>query len=73
MPTPTDAPGLRRPPSQQAVRTYRRPAHWSARIMLALGGLAVCGLWWTDPASAAITSPGAALTAAGRVAGLVGA
>ncbi|HWE89411.1 MAG TPA: ferric reductase-like transmembrane domain-containing protein, partial [Pseudonocardiaceae bacterium] len=39
----------------------------------ALGGLAVCGLWWTDPASAAITSPGAALTAAGRVAGLVGA
>jgi predicted ferric reductase len=41
--------------------------------MLALGGLAVCDLWWTDPASAAITSPGAALTAAGRVAGLVGA
>jgi predicted ferric reductase len=42
-------------------------------LVLLVGGLAACGLWWFDPASALLGSPGNVLTAAGRVAGLVGA
>jgi predicted ferric reductase len=40
---------------------------------LASGGLAVCALWWSDTSAASLQTPGAALTATGRVAGLVGA
>lgn len=43
------------------------------RIVLALGALAVCGMWWFSPAQASINSPGAELTAAGLLAGLIGA
>lgn len=53
---------------------YReRSPHWAVRALLLVGGLVVCGFWWFDPASAALAQPGAVLTAAGRVAGLVGA
>ncbi len=54
-------------------RTHTTPAHWPVRALLLLGGLTVCGFWWLDPTSAALTTPGAILTGAGRVAGLVGA
>lgn len=47
--------------------------HWVVRVSLLLGGVATCALWWFDPVSAGLDSPGAVLTAAGRVAGLVGA
>ncbi len=47
--------------------------HWPVRALLVAGGVAACGFWWFDPASAALHSPGDDLTAAGRVAGLVGA
>lgn len=43
------------------------------RGALLLGGLVACGFWWLDPTSAGLGSPGAVLTGAGRVAGLVGA
>ncbi|HEY1573157.1 MAG TPA: ferredoxin reductase family protein [Pseudonocardiaceae bacterium] len=43
------------------------------RLVLAGGGLGVCGFWWFDPLTTPLDSPGAVLTAAGRVAGLVGA
>ena len=33
----------------------------------------MCGLWWSDTSAASLQTPGATLTAAGRVAGLVGA
>lgn len=56
------------------MATSTTPAtHWPVRALLAAGGLAACGFWWFDPASAALNSPGDVLTAAGRVAGLVGA
>lgn len=48
-------------------------AHWVVRVVLVAGGLAVCGFWWFDPLSAMLGSPGAVLTAAGRLAGLTGA
>lgn len=69
MPAPTHA--ARRPPATPPVR--RGPGHRVVRVAFAVGGLAVCGFWWFDPASASISSPGDTLTAAGRVAGLVGA
>jgi predicted ferric reductase len=50
-----------------------RRGGWPVRAVLAVLGLAVCGIWWFDPASAALSSPGAVLTGLSRVAGLVGA
>jgi predicted ferric reductase len=56
------------------MATNAHPAtHWPVRALLTAGGVAACGFWWFDPASAALASPGDVLTAAGRVAGLVGA
>jgi len=54
-------------------RTHVRPSHWPVRVALLLGGLVACGFWWLNPTSAGLSSPGAVLTGAGRVAGLVGA
>lgn len=57
--------------------TVRRSPHgagfWPVRVLLVGLGLAVCGIWWFDPASAQFRSPGDVLTSASRVAGLVGA
>ena len=47
--------------------------HWWVRTSFLLGGVVTCALWWFDPMSAGLDSPGDVLTAAGRVAGLVGA
>lgn len=47
--------------------------HWPVRLLLTAGGLAACGFWWFDQASSALTTPGDVTTAAGRVAGLLGA
>ncbi|HEX5119220.1 MAG TPA: ferric reductase-like transmembrane domain-containing protein, partial [Pseudonocardiaceae bacterium] len=55
------------------VSPRRNWAHYLVRLSLLLGGVVTCALWWFDPISAGLDSPGAVLTAAGRVAGLVGA
>jgi predicted ferric reductase len=46
---------------------------WMVRLALVAGGLIAVSFWWFDPLSASLDSPGAVLTAAGRVAGLAGA
>ncbi|MGF7235362.1 MAG: ferredoxin reductase family protein [Frankia sp.] len=51
----------------------RSAAHWGVRAVLAAGAVAVVGLWWQDTNSASISTFGAGITAAGRVAGLVAA
>ncbi len=55
------------------TESRRGSPHWAVRALLLIGGLVVCGFWWFDPASGVLDQPGAVLTAAGRVAGLVGA
>jgi predicted ferric reductase len=55
------------------AHTHTPSTHWPVRGLLVLGGLVACGFWWLDPQSALLGSPGAVLTGAGRVAGLVGA
>lgn len=62
------------PATRQRVALARPSiAQWAVRLALVAGGLAASGFWWFDPLSASLGSPGAVLTAAGRVAGLVGA
>lgn len=58
-----------------AARTVSRRGlgHWWIRTALVFGGVVTCSLWWFDPMSAGLDSPGDVLTAAGRVAGLIGA
>jgi predicted ferric reductase len=51
----------------------RGAAHWLVRVALVAGGFAACGFWWFAPVSAPLNAPGPVLTAAGRLAGLVGA
>jgi predicted ferric reductase len=50
-----------------------RSAHWVVRAALLAFGIAVCAIWWSDTSAATLHTPGDAATAAGRVAGLVGA
>jgi predicted ferric reductase len=45
----------------------------TARLALLAGGLAVCGLWWSDTSAASLQGLGSEVTAAGGLAGLVGA
>ena len=46
-------------------------AHLAVRMVLLLGAVAVVALWWHDPVS--LAGPGERVTAAGRLAGLLGA
>ncbi|MBO0839899.1 MAG: ferric reductase-like transmembrane domain-containing protein [Sciscionella sp.] len=56
-----------------AGRRAPHTAHLAVRLLLLCGGLAVGGLWWVDTAATSLNTPGGVATAAGRVAGLVGA
>jgi len=49
-----------------------RTAHWVVRAVLVAGGLAVLALWWSDTTASSLSTPGAVLTAGGRVSGLLG-
>lgn len=48
-------------------------AHLGVRSVLAVGALAVVGLWWLDTSAGSVVGLGATVTSVGRVAGLVGA
>lgn len=54
-----------------ATASRGRGSHVAVRLVLTVGALAVVALWWRDPAS--MTDLGAKVTAAGRLAGLLGA
>jgi predicted ferric reductase len=59
--------------TQPSARRAVRPARVAVRTVLLAGGLAVCGLWWLDTSSGSLHGLGDQVTAAGSVAGLVGA
>lgn len=46
-------------------------SHLAVRLVLLAGAVAIVAMWWRDPSS--LNSAGAAVTAAGRLAGLIGA
>ena len=64
------APALRRTPPVLDT-TDPTTSHLAVRLVLVLGAVAIVGLWWHDPTS--LTGPGDRVTAAGRLAGLLGA
>lgn len=53
-------------------RPGQRHAHLGVRIALLAGGLAVGALWWINTAAGSLTDLGVAVTALGRVTGLLG-
>ncbi len=58
-------------PAPVAVGSSGRGSHLGVRLVLTLGAVAVVALWWRDPIS--LADVGAKVTAAGRLAGLLGA
>lgn len=53
------------------MRPHPASGHLAVRVVLVLGAIVIVLMWWHDPA--ALQSGGARLTAAGRLAGLLGA
>src|SRR5512141_2466552 len=58
-------------PAPTALGAGPTREHIGVRLVLVLGAVAVVALWWHDPTS--LTGLGARVTAAGRLAGLLGA
>jgi ferredoxin-NADP reductase/DMSO/TMAO reductase YedYZ heme-binding membrane subunit len=58
---------------EDSVERPTAGAHLLVRLVLGAGALAVCLLWWQQTPAGSLSAPGGLATAAGRIAGLLGA